>query len=106
MDKKIKVIGNAIEKIEKAIIKYMKNEGVNYKYDTFRRVMGVNPDDIIPEDEHHVLVHVHSGSNEGYYIMIGTVKMATITNYFLFRFNTSLEEVIEVQTDLLRILQI
>ncbi len=106
MDKKIKVIGNAIEKIEESIIKYMKNKGLDYKYNTFRRVMGVNPNDIVPEDEHHILVHTHSGSNEGYYIMIGTVKMTTITNYLLLRFQKSLEEVIQVQNELLKILQI
>ncbi|MCT4621878.1 MAG: hypothetical protein N4A62_21125 [Marinisporobacter sp.] len=106
MDKKIQVIGNSISNIEKEILNHLKNKGLSYKYDSFRRILGVYSDEVISEDEHNVLIHVHSGSNEGYYICVGTVKGDKITNYFLFRFHSDLEAVIQVQNELLKILEI
>ncbi|WP_425448731.1 hypothetical protein [Dethiothermospora halolimnae] len=106
MGRKIKVIGNSIGNIEKAIINHLKSKEMTNKYDAFRKLMGVYREDIVPEDEHNVVVHFHSGSNEGYYVCLGTVKGDRITNYFIFRFHIKLEEVIKFQNELLTILEI
>ncbi|WP_425449487.1 hypothetical protein [Dethiothermospora halolimnae] len=106
MGRKIKVIGNSIGNIEKAIINHLKSKEMTNKYDTFRKLMGVYREDIVPEDEHNVVVHLHSGSSEGYYVCLGTLKNNELTNYFFIRFHCELQEVIKFQNELLRILEI
>lgn len=96
----IKVIGETVINVFNKINKNFK--GVDGSFLTVPRV---KEDEVIEGD--YVVVYVHSGSNEGYYICIATAsRYGVMKEYFIFRFHIDLDLVIEVQNQLLKILDI
>ncbi len=101
--KKIQFIGSKIGDIKKQIQDHMKEKGLNNEYSSFRELMGLYDDDIVKE-AHSVVVYIHPGSNEGYFIEIGTLSAWNFAGYFIMRLHTSLDEAIKVQNELIKVL--
>ena len=96
----IKVLGNKVSNVFKEVNKRTRNIDCS----AFLVAPYVGLKETIEGDE--VAIYIHSGNNEGYYICIATIKDNIQKLYFLFRFHTDLESVIEVHNLLLKILEV
>lgn len=103
---KIEVRGNTVISIERAIRNHLKEVGFNNRYDTFRHLMVYNDKDVIDLNAQQIVVYVHSGSNEGWYVIIGTLKVMTFNELWMIRVHESLEAAIAIQNEILQILEV
>ena len=96
----IKVIGETVINVFNKINKTFKGIDASLLI-----VPRIKDNEVIEGD--YVVVYIHSGSNEGYYICIATTtRYGVMKEYFIFRFHSELNTVIEVQNRLLKELEI
>ena len=102
----IEVRGKKFGEVQKLIKAFLKENKLDDYISYFNKLMAYDSEDIIDEKAHHIITYIHPGSNEGFFIMIASMKVSTVSELFMIRFTcANIDEVLKVQNALIKELE-
>ncbi|MGF7058689.1 hypothetical protein [Brassicibacter mesophilus] len=100
-EEKIKVKGNLVKSIFYQTADLLVRKRLYQDCSVFR-IIGNQDEDKIPENGHYVSINIKPSDEYKFIMTIGTIKADLLTNYLLIQSNSDIEDLLKIQTQLLK----